>query len=200
MPSTRRIVDNGSSTAGEQFGVIGATVTKRTTSQPVHTLEPGSLFCICPYSDSILFTKSQALYKIQPSDGGTQSSVELGADIDSKELVRAFSASSHQVCLLMKEKQLTPTVKGGCATLSMAQNSSISKYSVANEHPESAKIMANASNGSHGGATTGTNQVMTKQFVSRSQRDEKNIASNHRQLDLSGNSLKATAALDNSGA
>lgn len=80
-------------------------------------------------------------------------------DLENKEFLRAFCASDHHVSFLLRDKQNTPTVHGGCANLSM-QSSLVSKYSVANER--NSRDPANS-----GG-------IMTSNFKSRSDRDEQN--------------------------
>ena len=60
--------------------------------------------------------------------------VALGSAAENKELMKAFSVSNNQISLLMRDKHNTPTKDGGCATLSVAQSSIASKYSVASEH------------------------------------------------------------------
>ena len=65
---------------------------------------------------------------------GDHSSVALGVEsTTNKEVLLSFAASEHHVSLLMRDKQNTPTVNGGCANLNV-QSSLVSKHSVANEN------------------------------------------------------------------
>ena len=88
--------------------------------------------------------------------------VALGSAAENKEFMKAFSVSNNQISLLMRDKHNTPTKDGGCATLSVAQSSIASKYSVASEH--------NSKNDQ-----SSANTVKTANFNSRTQRDEQNM-------------------------
>ena len=121
--------------------------------QPVQKLSPESFLKICPYSDNILYSTEMSIYRITP-EGQTSVVENYNPEADTKEILKGFATSANQLSLLVREKQTTPTVDGGCASLSNAQSSLASKYSVANEHA--------AKN-----AQSGANTVMTKEFMSR---------------------------------
>ena len=139
-------------TSADELYVFGI---RALVSQPVDQLEPDSLLTVCQYSDALIYSKDGTVYRVTPS--GSRSEVSLGPDHEKKEFLMTFSASEKQLTLLRRDKQVTPTAKGGCATLSVAQSS---KYSVANEHPVKSK-------------TTSANQVMTSNFKSKGAHDPK---------------------------
>ena len=92
------------------------------------------------------------IHRVTP-EGDTGIVENTNPEADNKEFLVGFSTSISSITFLVKDKQNTPTVDGGCASLSVAQSSLVSKYSVANEHSAKNSVVANS--------------VITNEFVSR---------------------------------
>jgi len=94
--------------------------------QPTEQLEPESYIGVCPYSDSLVFSKSQSICRIGADGSHTSVAMGTASDGESQEILMAFAVSDHTMNFLLKDKQTTPTVHGGCANLSM-HSSMVSK-------------------------------------------------------------------------
>ena len=115
---------------------------------------------VCPYSDHLIFVKDNKVHRVSPE--GDRGTVSLGhvVDLANKEFIRAFCASDHHVSFLLRDKINTPTLREGCANLSM-QSSMVSKYAVAIERDGKDPINRGK-------------PIMTSNFKSRAERDEQN--------------------------
>ena len=133
-------------------------------TQPVQQLGSDSLLAVNAYSDDLIYTAEGGVHRL--TSDGDRGSVSLGADATAnKEFVMAFAASEHQVSFLMRDKQNTPTVNGGCADLGSVQSAQLGKYTIANEH-------GTGNQGSNAGRGQNVKPIMTNSFQSRQERDQ----------------------------